>query len=567
MSADSQSPLEWIAEWQSLSDEKLCQKFSLFNEVSAKKFNFDDISVEARSNLSACIEGRIVRSDNDELRKSVLTCLRMIARGKYGIDVLFTKAVARFVIDSAQLTSEKISFDSNVLIEAEMCLINALFNSSCTRNTFQDDSTGILLSRIRCITKHLPSLKLPIESDEFPYLDQCDERELQLLHFYDFRIAFVSSAHIVSLRHDWSEPNKCKIFVDALEVCLSTSDAMLTNVAQTSSDGMVLDRAKEILKILFNIFYRADSEPNDCSERCVLLCKKIVELDKVDHDLEQNAVNLLAVLPNLLVLLAPKTVETVSKNVTVYNGYDVTVVDALLKSINRQVQDVSPDLPLAPNALQQRIPNEFEMLGTYFTVLIVLCSKLKEVRRYTRSKVIPPLRATDVERRPEEGNELRNKVIRVMASSASCRELAGEFLFVLSKRSVNRFMKYTGFGNAAGLLANYGFLGRINEQRRPSDSEDSETEDYKEVEHQVNPVTGWIEPEKEKVWEGMSDEQKEYEAVNLMNAMSRLMDQGMIKPGTVGDDGRIREVSHVLELCKDTPEGKKDDEGSESDVD
>lgn len=43
-------------------------------------------------------------------------------------------------------------------------------------------------------------------------------------------------------------------------------------------------------------------------------------------------------------------------------------------------------------------------------------------------------------------------------------------------------MKYTGFGHSAGLLANHGLLGSINETRRASDSEDSETDDYKEVE-------------------------------------------------------------------------------------
>lgn len=49
--------------------------------------------------------------------------------------------------------------------------------------------------------------------------------------------------------------------------------------------------------------------------------------------------------------------------------------------------------------------------------------------------------------------------------------------------TVSRLLKYCGFGNAAGLLANYGFLGAINQPKRQSDSEDSETEDYKQVEN------------------------------------------------------------------------------------
>lgn len=80
-------------------------------------------------------------------------------------------------------------------------------------------------------------------------------------------------------------------------------------------------------------------------------------------------------------------------------------------------------------------------------------------------------------------------------------------------------IKYCGFGHSAGLFANYGCLGSaiVNTGRRESDSEDSETEDYKSVENKllfvqyfvnssiyvfvriffcrINPVTGKIENE------------------------------------------------------------------------
>lgn len=38
----------------------------------------------------------------------------------------------------------------------------------------------------------------------------------------------------------------------------------------------------------------------------------------------------------------------------------------------------------------------------------------------------------------------------------------------------------------------------------------------------VNPVTGRYETEKSNPFEGMSDEQKEYEAMKLVNAMDKL---------------------------------------------
>ena len=78
---------------------------------------------------------------------------------------------------------------------------------------------------------------------------------------------------------------------------------------------------------------------------------------------------------------------------------------------------------------------------------------------------------------------MRNKLVRLIKENSGVQELSAEFLFVLCKRSVNRLVKYCGFGHAAGLLANYGFLAQAMAGKRSnSDSESSETEEYKEVE-------------------------------------------------------------------------------------
>jgi len=51
--------------------------------------------------------------------------------------------------------------------------------------------------------------------------------------------------------------------------------------------------------------------------------------------------------------------------------------------------------------------------------------------------------------------------------------------------SVQRLIKYTGFGNAAGLLANRGLLGggKGPTVGSYSSDEDSDTSEYKEVSH------------------------------------------------------------------------------------
>ncbi|KAF1758939.1 hypothetical protein GCK72_015399 [Caenorhabditis remanei] len=181
-----------------------------------------------------------------------------------------------------------------------------------------------------------------------------------------------------------------------------------------------------------------------------------------------------------------------------------------------------------------------------------------------RSHVLPPLVADEVKKRPEEHNSLRGRIVRIMMLPSATKDVAAEFLFIICKRSVNRMIKYVGFGHSAGHLANLGLLGQINQPKHASDSEDSETEDYNKVKDCVNPVTGAMyPPDHGSALAGMSDEQKEYEAMKLVDAMNKMMETGIVKPGTIGDDGKLREVSHVLELLKDAPEPKKEDSDSD----
>ena len=53
----------------------------------------------------------------------------------------------------------------------------------------------------------------------------------------------------------------------------------------------------------------------------------------------------------------------------------------------------------------------------------------------------------------------------------------------------------------------------------------------------INPVTGHVEPPKVSPFEGMTEEQKEYEANRLANLMHKLSDLGVVKPGKIGPNG------------------------------
>ena len=63
-----------------------------------------------------------------------------------------------------------------------------------------------------------------------------------------------------------------------------------------------------------------------------------------------------------------------------------------------------------------------------------------------------------------------------------------------SQENVSRLVKHTGYGNAAGLLARRGLMtgGRGGGKGNYSSDEDSDTEEYREVRDQINPISGCI---------------------------------------------------------------------------
>jgi hypothetical protein len=73
-------------------------------------------------------------------------------------------------------------------------------------------------------------------------------------------------------------------------------------------------------------------------------------------------------------------------------------------------------------------------------------------------------------------------------------------------------IKYTGYGNAAGLFAQRGLLGGRSDKGEAdysSGSEGSETEEYAEYKHGINPVIGCYEEPHPNAMENMTEEQVE----------------------------------------------------------
>ncbi|MPC09136.1 Synembryn-A [Portunus trituberculatus] len=183
------------------------------------------------------------------------------------------------------------------------------------------------------------------------------------------------------------------------------------------------------------------------------------------------------------------------------------------------------------------------------TLMVEMVQANRTIRKFVRLRVLPPLR--DVTKRPEEGRTLRNKLCTLMTSPLhDVKHLSANFLFILCKESVDRLIKYTGYGNAAGLLASRGLMLGGNKPTidYSSGSEDSDTEEYVRVRDMVNPVTGRYEPPRPSPLEGMTDEQKEHEAMKLVNVLDKLTRNNVIQPCRIGNDGKPHPVESVMEL-------------------
>lgn len=159
-------------------------------------------------------------------------------------------------------------------------------------------------------------------------------------------------------------------------------------------------------------------------------------------------------------------------------------------------------------------------------VIRIIATDVPSARKYLRDKIIP--RRTDFSQRPEMGESLSAKLIKLLDSPNMeiCQSIA-ELLYVICNKNVSRLVRRTGFGNAAGFLANRGIMniqdlgGKVG--RTDSDSETSESES-----ETINPVTGtYWEPEEPNT---MTDEEKEAAAVELMGMLKRLDELGVIKP-------------------------------------
>ncbi|XP_016937298.1 chaperone Ric-8 [Drosophila suzukii] len=440
---------------------------------------------------------------------------------------------------------------SEVIAEALKCLCNLVYQSSdCRRQCLRQHCLDAILKRVASSMRHPCALE-----------------------YYDMKLLFLLTALEPAAR------SRLQIDLNGLTYMTKWLDDKL---GEETAGEEQLNIICELLKVMFNVTSAPDKSPNEYEIQSLHLTGVLRELllrfgdmatDK-DRAVVTHAINLLtnisgSCLTELTLRCSNAEVESLKDREQdkekekdaeagarakprqccsqCFEKRNVRSLDILLRYLRQSL------------AQQEAEASSHELLSPVLTVLVKCARSDRVMRHYLRQEILPPLR--DVSQRPEIGQELRNHLCRFLTLPAMIlRDLSAELLFVLCKEDVGRMIKYTGYGNAAGLFAKRGILDcrRVEGADYSSDSEDSDTEEYKQQQQGINPVLGCVEPRSRSHLDDISEEQKEYEALQLVNLIEQLRQGGIVKPALIDKDGRPQPLEHILQLQEELPQQQLD---------
>ncbi|XP_055519056.1 LOW QUALITY PROTEIN: synembryn-A-like [Leucoraja erinacea] len=505
-----------------------------FNKEYAQCFFFNAEARERRKRMGELVMKLLGRELQPSCRLAGLETVRILSRDKQALAPFSGRGGMGTLARLAGLEEdgERRPPDAEVACEALQCLCNTVYNSPAAREAAEQ------LRLLRGLAAHLKR-----GARDRPGAGTGPEAGLPDPRFYELRLMFLLTALSVDARLQLGRQLR------GLALLTATLEAAL-GLGPGAGDGEAVvvmmrplrrhdtERAMEVLKILFNITFDTNRRQVDEEEAALYRHLAVVlrhcllthtESKERTQEFHGHTVNLLVNLPLacLDVLLTPR----VEPGSVEYMGLNMDAVAILL------------------DFLDKRLDRGLKLRETLTPVLSLLTESARfhrETRKFLRSRVLPPLR--DVRNRPEVGETLRNKLVRLMTHiNTDVKHCAADFLFVLCKENVSRFVKYTGYGNAAGLLAARGLLGGGRGGGEYSEEEDTDTEEYKEAKANINPVTGRVEEKLPDPMEGMTEEQKEYEAMKLISMFDKLSREQIIQPMVVGCDGKLTPIDETVQ--------------------
>jgi hypothetical protein len=537
-------------------DAEVLQVLQDFNLRHETHKGFKDMSHSTKQELWDSIFSRLkiiltttttatVQSDGSlALLKACLNSLRLLSREKAPLEQAMTDDRIKLLLEISGLLRGTSPLSPNLQpVEGLKVIFNMIFQSQILQIMFITE--GLLECLVRKVEDFNSADDSRVVDEDYKY--------------FTLRIFFLITALCSETAPPKVRSNLQGLCVmnDFLEKYLRPPSTTPISLVATP---LATDILCEALKVTYNLIHdlspskrasEADIDKDDMDQikrltrnvRLFLLFPS--EVSTKDMDIRRHSVDLLAAIPpSCFIELVPKIEGGGSGDTQLlFENNDCSAIESAV-----QYLDARLDVELSKG------PNESsDSLAPPLCALHNMACSARPIRKYLKLRILPPLSRRDVINLPEVGNTIRNKLCSLLTSRVShITELVANFLFVLCKESVRKMVKYTGYGNAAGLLANRGLmLGGKPPAGKYSDSEEesSDTEDYKEVEHLINQVEGRIQLDRPDPMEGMTDAQKEAEAMKLINAIDKMeRNNGLIKPCRIGSDGRPVPIEHVMQL-------------------
>ncbi|CAF2103459.1 unnamed protein product [Rotaria magnacalcarata] len=525
-----------------LSDDAYLQLIEQFYEKNANSFAFPELDLDKKHRLVMELFTR-VRSFNTNSINLCLKTLRLLTREREGLDALTGSSVLEPLQKLAGLECSKVDVnpkDVQNVIEAEKCMSNLIYMSPAVQKFY---SVSGVADAITQRIKETTATKLD-----------------NGIRFFDMRMLFLLTALNADIRQRVREKfhGLSYLFEIINQIMLSRSEP----VAAAADSGITLsnddiDYLIEILKTLYNLTvdlpnlthsYAIQEEEEEAHlMRLVSILRELLLCygpnDEKQMELQNHIVNLLTNMPKTCFeeLLSPAVLEDDNDNGE-HNGKNMEAINIILRFLDHRITK------------SEGTKNAKEALLPVIQLLLIMCQSNRTIRKFCRQFILPPL-SDEVVHLPTEGQKLRNKLTRMMTNpSSELKTLSAKLLFVLCKESVDRLIKYTGYGNAAGLLYDFGLLGpqyNANKEQYSSDSDESDTESYKKIRDQygIDPVTGRANlMRREDPMKDWSEERKIVEVEKLVNNLDKAINHGIIKPMIVDSNGNPVPAESVLQL-------------------
>lgn len=505
----------------------------IFNGLNENQFKFDTIQIELKDKFLLYLKESIESQSNENI-SVLLTSIRLMSREKSNEilmndrDVL--EKIKNLIDDNTNL---------NVSINALKCLTNIIFNSP--------SASKILIEEFDLCNFWIKKF---FTNDNFVNQEYLQRSTLILKCLFVITVYNQSQIGVL---------NDAKI----MEFLTKSIDILMSKTHDMILDSYEVDFLVECFKLMYNLTLNLKNTDFDYLINVFrdLLLFETQDITK-KNTLIGNIVNLLTninppdIYSSLIIdLKDPQSIKTKNRffklnlrlvimdQDALFGNYFCLSLKALVDYLNNCLQLYFKD----------QDPIYLDHLQPILLALYFIAKSNNILRKYLRFEILPPLKGEDIYRLPSEGNKPRNYLAKLMThSNIQIKRLSAQLIFTLCKENVSRLIKYTGFGNAAGLIADLGLLANKpkNDTENKSDDTDSDTEDYRKAKNQINHVKGCFDAQlNTNIFDGYTEEQKMYIVDQLMSKFDELNTMGLIRPAAIDEaTGKVKAVEHVLEF-------------------